>query len=83
MKKDFYKKKSLESNADLKSTCCKNIGIRSDKARRPFQQGPGGQALQGPDFLMSALQRANTFFGLFLKMMSALIGPMDGPYKGW
>lgn len=24
MKKDFYKK-SLESNADLKSTCCKNI----------------------------------------------------------
>ena len=48
--------------------------IRSDKARRPFQQGPEGQSLQGPDFLMSALPRANTFFGLLLLMMSALEG---------
>ncbi len=48
-----------------------------------FQQGPGGQALQGPEFLMPALKRANTFFWLFFKDNVGPLGPMDGPYKGW
>ena len=60
-----------------------NIWIKSDIPRRPFQQGPGGQALQGPDFLMLALQRANTFFWPFFKDDVGPLGPMYGPYKGW
>ena len=54
--------------------------IKLDIARRPFQQGPGVQALQGPDFLMSALQY---FFWPFFKDDVGPLGPMYGPYKGW